>query len=67
VVYTLSQIHVHQSDPYNAVYFAGTEIADDIHNCQWFRQEYKAYPLVMGLNDSGGGVGQIVSNWHALP
>ena len=67
VVYTMSQIHVHQTDPYNAVFFAGTEIADYIHNCEWFRQEYKAYPKILGLGDSGEGASDIiVRHWHEV-
>ena len=52
VTYCMGTTHIHQTDPYDAVYFAGTEIADYIHNCEWFRQEYKPYPYINGLSDS---------------
>ena len=52
VTYSMGATHIHQTDKYGSVYFAGIEIADYIHNCEWFQMEYRPYPNVNGLNDS---------------
>ncbi len=39
-IYTVAESHFHKSNAYEASYAVGTEIADTIHNCQWFSFAY---------------------------
>ena len=45
VVYTPSESHLHRSDPHAPAYTVGSEIADVIHNCQFFSFAYDAESL----------------------
>ena len=40
VVYTNSESHLHRSDPWAPAFAVGSEIADTIHNCQFFSFAY---------------------------
>ena len=40
IVYTISESHLHRSDPWAPAYAVGSEIADTIHNCQFFSFAY---------------------------
>ncbi len=42
VIYTPSESHLHRSDPHAPAYTVGSEIADVIHNCQFFSFAYDA-------------------------
>lgn len=67
VIYSTGQTHIHQSDPYDAVYFKGVEIADYIHNCEWFRQEYEFFPYIQGLADGAGVTTSLETyGWHEV-
>lgn len=39
-VYTVAESHFHKSDPFESSYSVGSEIADVIHNCQFFSFAY---------------------------
>jgi Tfp pilus assembly protein PilX len=39
-MYSVSESHIHKSDPYESSYAVGSEIADTIHNCQFFSFAY---------------------------
>jgi hypothetical protein len=39
-VYSLAESHIHKSNTYESSYAVGSEIADVIHNCQWFSFAY---------------------------
>ncbi len=45
VIYTPSESHLHRSDPHAPAYTVGSEIADVIHNCQFFSFAYDAESL----------------------
>ena len=45
VVYTVSESHLHRSDPHAPAYTVGSEIADVIHNCEFFSFAYDAESL----------------------
>ena len=39
-VYSVAESHIHKSNSYESSYAVGSEIADVIHNCQWFSFAY---------------------------
>jgi hypothetical protein len=39
-IYTVAESHIHKSNPYESSYAVGSEIADNIHNCQFFSFAY---------------------------
>ena len=39
-VYSVAESHFHKSDPKESSYAVGSEIADTVHNCQWFSFAY---------------------------
>ncbi|MEE8349360.1 MAG: hypothetical protein V3R94_07310, partial [Acidobacteriota bacterium] len=45
VVYTVSESHLHRSDAHAPAYTVGSEIADVIHNCEFFSFAYDAESL----------------------
>ena len=56
VVYTVAESHLHRSDPWAPAYSVGSEIADTIHNCQFFSFAYDPAALdVFGFYDRGSG------------
>ena len=56
VVYTVSESHLHRSDPWAPAYSAGSEIADTIHNCQFFSFAYDPEALnALGFYERGSG------------
>ena len=40
VVYTVDESHLHRSDPREMAYSVGGQIADVVHNCQFFSFVY---------------------------
>lgn len=55
-VYTPSESHFHKSDAYESSYAVGSEIADTIHNCQWFSFAYDPQAKkTLGLFGSSAG------------
>lgn len=67
IIYTMSDCHIHQSHPYNAVSAQGIEVASYIHNCEWFSFTYKAWPGVMGFSEGEGGEGTYLTKWREVP
>ena len=56
VVYTVAESHLHRSDPWAPAYSVGSEIADTIHNCQFFSFAYDPAALdVFGFYDRQSG------------
>ena len=56
VVYTVSESHLHRSDPWAPAYSVGSEIADTIHNCQFFSFAYDPQALeATGFYARGSG------------
>jgi len=56
IVYTISESHLHRSDPWAPAYAVGSEIADTIHNCQFFSFAYDpASRQTLGLYDRLSG------------
>jgi hypothetical protein len=52
IVYTISESHLHRSDPWAPAYSVGSEIADTIHNCEFFSFAYDpASRQAVGLYD----------------
>ena len=59
------EIHIHQTDPYNAVALEGIEVGGYVHNCEWFWFNYK---LCAGLGSSFSGGGEVeMLSWHEVP
>jgi len=51
-VYTISESHLHRSDPWAPAYSVGSQIADTIHNCEFFSFVYDpAARQTVGLYD----------------
>ncbi|MCZ6857217.1 MAG: hypothetical protein O7F70_04400 [Gemmatimonadetes bacterium] len=65
-VYTPAESHFHKSDPYESSYAVGSEIADTIHNCQWFSFAYDPRAqLTIGLYSKAAGRVQLqVIRWE---
>ncbi len=56
VVYTVAESHLHRSEPWAPAYSVGSEIADTIHNCQFFSFAYDPAALdVFGFYDRLSG------------
>jgi hypothetical protein len=45
VVYSVSESHLHRSEPHAPAYTVGSEIADVVHNCEFFSFAYDAESL----------------------
>lgn len=67
IVYTLAECHIHQTDPYNAVSILGIEVAQYIHNCEWFSFTYAPWMGVTGFSSGTGEQSLTVSRWRELP
>jgi hypothetical protein len=67
IVYTLTECHIHQSDSYNAVSILGIEVAQYIHNCEWFSFVYAPWMGVTGFSSGTGEQSLTVSRWQELP
>ncbi len=65
LVYSEGEVHIHQSDPYNAVAMEGIQIADKVHNCEWFWFNYAPCSGLGGFGGSGGEVEPL--SWHEVP
>ncbi len=69
VVYTTGESHLHKSFPYETAYIKGTEIADTVHNCQFFSFEY--WPAVKSVKIfSPVQSGKVLTNtllWQEFP
>lgn len=56
VVYSVAESHLHKSDAREAAYAVGSEIADVVHNCQWFSFAYDPRALsTLGLSGRVAG------------
>ncbi len=67
IIYTTGECHIHQSDPYNAVSVKGIEVADYVHNCEWFWFDYKSYPGLDGFSEDTGAQNLTMNRWRELP
>ncbi len=55
-VYTVAESHFHKSDAYEASYAVGSEIADTVHNCQWFSFAYDPQAkYTLGFSNKAAG------------
>ena len=55
-IYTVGESHFHKSAPRESSYIVGSEIADTIHNCQWFSFAYDPRAKqTLGLFDKASG------------
>lgn len=67
IIYTTAECHIHQSDEYNSVSVEGIEVADYIHNCEWFWFKYAPWPGVKGFSEGTGAQDLTMSQWRELP
>jgi hypothetical protein len=56
VVYSVAESHLHKSDARESAYAVGSEIADVVHNCQWFSFAYDPRSVrTLGLSSRVAG------------
>jgi len=56
VVYSVAESHLHKTDARESAYAVGSEIADVVHNCQWFSFAYDPRALLtLGLGGRVSG------------
>jgi len=56
VVYSAAESHLHKSDARESAYAVGSEIADVVHNCQWFSFAYDPRSVrTLGLSSRVAG------------
>jgi len=67
IIYTLAECHIHQSHPYNAVSVKGIEVANYVHNCEWFSFTYSPWPGVKGFSEEAGAASLTITKWRELP
>ena len=56
VVYSVAESHLHKSDARESAYAVGSEVADVVHNCQWFSFAYDPRSVrTLGLSSRVAG------------